>query len=143
MQPTPGYDVPSEVPYAEREISYVVFRRWSKTEGGHGRLIALFPYEFDDHQGYKVNSYEHVGQHASADYQAVISRTVALDLSVRKDSQDQKELTRELENELGYRVEPIQRMNARTREKAQRAYRTMLKKNGLVPASYWPEIILD
>lgn len=48
----------------------VVFRVW---KGLHDDVIALFPEEEAEH-GF-CNSYEHVGQHGSADYSLIISRT--------------------------------------------------------------------
>lgn len=136
MSAQTSYLDPANVPYAERTPTTVIFRRWPKSEGG--QLIALFPYEYDDYAAYKCSSYMHVGQHASADASAVISRTKAVPLT----DQDVIDLTRELEDVIGYRLVPAKVQNARLREKAQYAYRLHLKQTGLVPVTYWPEIKL-
>ena len=47
----------------------VVFRVWQP----EGTVLALFPYE-KEHSGL-CSSYEHVGQHASADYTGCIQRS--------------------------------------------------------------------
>lgn len=57
---------------AEHETP-VIFRVWPKSEGGG--VIALFPTCPAQHQGYSVDSYEHIGQHGSADLHGVIGRT--------------------------------------------------------------------
>lgn len=48
----------------------VVFRVWPGKEGG---VIALFPGV--DEGGGRCSSYEHVGQHAPADYAGCVART--------------------------------------------------------------------
>ncbi len=53
----------------------VIFRKWSKSEGGG--IIALFPTELGTDDPYTSNSYEHVGQHGSADPVGLIQRTTA------------------------------------------------------------------
>lgn len=45
----------------------VVFRVWNNQNFAAHRIIALFPHEAWDLNG-NVVSYEHVGQHAAADY---------------------------------------------------------------------------
>ncbi len=59
----------------DTDTTKVVFRVWKGTSGAgfKGQVIALFPEEDEGH-GF-CNSYEHVGQHGSADYRLVISRT--------------------------------------------------------------------
>lgn len=54
----------------EIKRTVVIFRRW-RWEGRE--VLALFPCE-DDGNG-KVLSYEHVGQHAGADYTGCMKRT--------------------------------------------------------------------
>jgi len=49
----------------------VVFRKFKD----HGDIIALFPREPCDRQGYLCSSYQHVGQHGSAD-PGIVSITV-------------------------------------------------------------------
>ncbi len=53
----------------------VLFRKWPKSEGGD--IIALFPTELGTNDPYTSSSYEHVGQHGSADPIGVIQRTKA------------------------------------------------------------------
>lgn len=48
----------------------VIFRKWKDNED----IIALFP-EDTDRRKLTVNSYEHLGQHAAADYDGVIALT--------------------------------------------------------------------
>lgn len=52
-------------------VTFVVFRKWSAKQGGD--VIALFPYEKHDYR--HCVCYEHVGQHGSALYEAVIQMT--------------------------------------------------------------------
>lgn len=70
----------------------VVFRRWHC-----GGVCALFPYEPNDLQGLYCLSYEHVGQHGSADYDGMISRTKP----VKADDPDVRDLVSELKR-IGY-----------------------------------------
>lgn len=51
------------------ELTTVVFRTWRDV----GTVLALFPYEIEERG--LCSSYEHVGQHGSADYQGCIART--------------------------------------------------------------------
>jgi hypothetical protein len=113
-----------------------MFRRFPKKEGGE--VIALFPYELDDYQGYKCSSYMHVGQHASAGYSAIVSCTKPAKLT----DVDVVALTAELEHQIGYRLVPAQMVNARLLDKARLDYRTHLKRSGAVPSTWWPEIAL-
>ncbi len=53
----------------------VIFRKWPKSEGGD--IIALFPAEPGTDDPYTCSSYEHVGQHGSADPVGLIGRTTA------------------------------------------------------------------
>jgi hypothetical protein len=54
----------------EIDEEIVILRRWRKRDGGG--VIALWPNQRD---GWTVQSFEHVGQHGPASYNAVISRT--------------------------------------------------------------------
>lgn len=54
------------------EKTIVVFRRWRARPR---TIIALFPGEPADRNGYMCESFEHVGQHGHADYQGVIAAT--------------------------------------------------------------------
>jgi len=51
----------------------VIFRKWPKREGGD--VIALFPTLVGTMNPYTCDSYEHVGQHGSADPQEVVWAT--------------------------------------------------------------------
>ena len=51
----------------------VIFRKWPKREGGD--VIVLFPTLVGTMDPYTCESYEHVGQHGSADPQAVVWAT--------------------------------------------------------------------
>jgi len=55
----------------DTETTVVVFRKWGKRNGGG--IIALFPLDTDS--TYFCNSYEHVGQHAMANYVGVVSQS--------------------------------------------------------------------
>lgn len=52
------------------EKTKVVFRVWPD-----GHVLALFPDELGDVRGFQCLSYQHVGQHSSADYDYCISAT--------------------------------------------------------------------
>jgi hypothetical protein len=51
----------------------VIFRKWPESEGGD--VIAIFPTEVGTLDPYTSSSYEHVGQHGSADPVGLIQRT--------------------------------------------------------------------
>ena len=51
----------------------VIFRKWSKSEGGD--IIAIFPTENGTNDPYTSSSYEHIGQHGSAEPVGLIQRT--------------------------------------------------------------------
>ena len=53
------------------ESTLVIFRKWR--DGGD--IIALFPAEPSDINGYYCEAYEHVGQHGGADYFGIINAT--------------------------------------------------------------------
>ena len=57
----------------DTEPVVVIFRKWQTVQDGHG-VIALFPCEPGWRYGL-VMSYEHDGQHGSADPNMVIRRT--------------------------------------------------------------------
>lgn len=56
------------------ETTRVIFRRWKK--GSNKTIIALFPRELGNTTEYTCMSYEHVGQHGSADPIKVIRETI-------------------------------------------------------------------
>lgn len=70
----------------------VVFRKWLNPSRD---IIALFPLEPSDVAGIYCMSYEHFGQHGSADYTAAMLRTVTAD------PEEYAELKAELEK-IGY-----------------------------------------
>ena len=79
----------------------VVFRMWR--ESGQDEVIALFPYEIADYIG-NCWSYMQVGQHSSAAYNHVMSRSrPATEL-------EYVDLKTELEN-IGYKLKVIERVN--------------------------------
>ena len=80
----------------------VIFRRWQYSGG----VIALFPELPVDHDGWLCTSYEHVGQHAAADYHGVVARTVPATASERE------ALRREL-SQVGYVLRFIRRASGR------------------------------
>src|SRR3990167_7742944 len=51
----------------------VIFRKWPKSEGGD--IIAIFPTEPGTNDPYTSSSYEHIGQHGSADPVGLVQRT--------------------------------------------------------------------
>ena len=59
---------------AVNPITEVIFRKYPKKEGG--QIIALFPYVCERRFG-TCESYMHVGQHGTADYQGVMQTTKA------------------------------------------------------------------
>lgn len=88
----------------DEEKTIVIFRKYVKTkwtpEYGVGDIIALFPDEVDS-PGY-INSYQHVGQHGSADYNTVMRMTKPAKPS------EYAELKEELES-MGYNLEVKQK----------------------------------
>ena len=54
-------------------VTPVIFRVWPKKEGGG--VIALFPTHPGTNDPHTCDSYEHVGQHGSADCHGLIGRT--------------------------------------------------------------------
>lgn len=88
---------------SNQETTVVIFRRWPKREGGE--VFALFPYDIATLHGH-VSSYEHIGQHASADLQLCINATTPASLI----EEDTHALHEELER-IGYKLEIKQRVN--------------------------------
>jgi len=91
-------------------ITEVVFRKFKD-----GTIIALFPYEFSDRNGYFCISYMHLGQHSSTDYTHVISKTK----SVKED--EYNSLLRELES-IGYNLIVIHKVTASKLYEARNKY---------------------
>lgn len=93
-----------------REPDRVIIRRWrAGPEEPEGSVIALFP---DDPQGVGlVQSYEHVGQHGTANYNGVVAQTTL----VRPGDPDALELLTELRR-IGYNpLQMLRRVRRRTR----------------------------
>jgi hypothetical protein len=78
-------------------INKVVFRVWH-----NGDVIALFPELPFDRDGLYCTSYEHVGQHGSADYHGCVC------LTRPAKPHEYRDLARELENR-GYRLKVVHR----------------------------------
>jgi hypothetical protein len=89
-----------------KRLDLVVFRKWKDT----GDLIALFPELPSDSYGVYCDSYEHVGQHAAADYYGVIRHTMP---AVRS---EYRRLAAELRR-IGYRLRPLKRASSRHHER--------------------------
>jgi hypothetical protein len=105
--PNPGCrtcDGSGEIPITE-----VVFRVWigkDKTEAEG--VLALFPYE-QAAPGY-CDSFEHIGQHGSADYRGLVGGGWNRRTRPAK-PEEYAGLKRELENCYGYRLKVIKRAN--------------------------------
>ena len=96
----------------KEEPTKVIFRKWRG-----GNVLALFPEIPADIHGQFCQSYEHIGQHGSADYTHCIGKTTPANPG---EYQDLKE---ELEK-IGYRLNVVDRitpaMGKARRENAQR-----------------------
>lgn len=75
---------------ARAETVDVIFRKWPKTEGGD--VIALFPGLAGNAQPHTCSSYQHVGQHGTADLGA-LTHTLA-----KATPEEYADLKRELES---------------------------------------------
>jgi hypothetical protein len=84
----------------------VVFRKWKDS----GDVIALFPEEPSDINGWYCDAYEHVGQHGGADYFGGIRLTRPA--SAAESAALAEELTR-----IGYKLKSIKRASARHHER--------------------------
>lgn len=93
-------EVRPDAPVKDATPTIVVFRKWKSG----GTVIALFPAEREG-AGY-CSSYEHVGQHGSADYSHVVSQTV------KAIPGEYAALRAELES-IGYLLEVRQRFDRR------------------------------
>lgn len=102
----------------------VIFRKWPKREGGD--VIALFPAELGTYDPYTCGSYQHVGQHGSADPHMVVNATK------KAKPEEYADLKRELESapyHYRFRVyEKLQRTFLKTRQEEARRLRN-LKRN--------------
>jgi hypothetical protein len=98
----------------ENETTLVVFRRWRDTND----IIALFPAEPSDIEGWYCLSYERVGQHSGADYYGVIQAT-------RPATEDEAaSLAQELTH-IGYSLQPIRRASQAVHERRKATARAL------------------
>lgn len=96
------------------ETTLVVFRRWRDS----GDIIALFPAEPSDINGWYSLSYERIGQHSGADYHGVVQATrPATDEEAASLAQ---ELTR-----IGYKLKPIKRASHSVHERRRATARAL------------------
>jgi len=79
----------------DKEVTEVIFR-FDKEFG----VYAIFPYQIETFQG-EVNSYAHIGQHMSVDYDNCV-RT-----SRPATESEYRNLFNELENSIGYNLKVI------------------------------------
>lgn len=87
----------------DTEITPVIFRKWKKRDGGG--VLALFPAQCGTNDLYTCGSFEHVGQHGSADPLGVMERT---NKALPK---EYEALKRELEDPpYGYRLKVYKRL---------------------------------
>lgn len=100
--------------YDLTEIVPVIFRRDSKSQGGD--CFAMFPTIPSDTAGRYITSYQHIGQHSSADYVGCINRSMPCDI---RTEEDVRELYQELYR-IGYRMKIVQR-NSRAMQDSLRA----------------------
>lgn len=97
----------------------VVFRKWLDC----GDIIALFPEQPADINGWFCDAYEHVGQHGGAEYHGVIRRTRPAH------ADEYANLADELRH-IGYALRPIRRASWRHHTKRRRAARKVAKDTG-------------
>jgi len=83
-------------------ITDIVFRV-DTSKDFKGTVFALFPHEVSDEKGH-VNSYQHVGQHSSADYNHCINTSK---LATAEEYADLKE---EMES-IGYKINVVKKRN--------------------------------
>jgi hypothetical protein len=80
----------------------IVFRV-DKSRDFSGQVFALFPHECDNHNG-NVTSYQHVGQHSSANYKH------CLEVSKSATPEQYADLLKELVS-IGYEVNVVKKQN--------------------------------
>ena len=85
------------------KINIDVIFRVDTSKDFKGTVFALFPHEIADHK-YNVLSYQHIGQHSSADYNSCIR------YSRPANQFEYNDLKKELES-IGYELNIIKRMN--------------------------------
>lgn len=100
-------------------ITPIIFRKW---RGKDGTIFALFPAECASCNGDTCSSFEHVGQHAAADYGFCIAQ------STPATPDEYAALKRELESEpYNYRLQVCQRRTPQHRAEFDRQYRALRK----------------
>lgn len=110
----------------DTHVTEVVFRKWKKREDAYQSVIALFPYVFDDSRGHLCMSYQHTGQHGSANYNWLVS--VSNPPTVPAGPEEYADLKRELER-IGYNLKVIKKVNSTKLTKARETYRNELVSN--------------
>jgi hypothetical protein len=96
------------------ETTLVIFRRWRDT----GDIIALFPAEPSDINGWFCLSYERLGQHSGADYHGVIQATTPAT------DEEAAYLADEL-TKIGYNLQPIKRASQTVHERRRATARAL------------------
>ncbi len=96
----------------DTELTDIIFRTETGNSVWKGTVFALFPHECSDNNG-NVTSYQHIGQHGSADYHHCIAT------SKLATPAEYADLKKEMEG-LGYKIRVIKRQN---REKYLASYR--------------------
>jgi hypothetical protein len=91
----------------DKQPTKMIFRKYRDT----GEIIALLPYEIADQNGH-VGSYMHLGQHGAADLHYVMQRTAPAT------EQEHAPLLAELEENFGYMVQPVKRINKKLHYRA-------------------------
>lgn len=86
----------------DKHITEVVFR-CDKSGDFKGIVFALLPHEVSDRNGH-VTSYQHVGQHSSADYNGCVTD------SRLATEEEYKDLKKEMEG-LGYNLKVVKKRN--------------------------------
>jgi hypothetical protein len=81
----------------EEKSIEVIFRKMKNNQYGKGGIIALFPYQVENNKGH-VLSYEHQGQHSSANYNHIVQN------SRLATPEEYQNLKRELTNDVGYKL---------------------------------------
>jgi hypothetical protein len=96
------------------ETTLVVFRRWPDT----GDIIALFPAEPSDINGWYCLSYERIGQHSGADYHGVV------EASRPATDEEAAPLADEL-TKVGYNLQSIKRASQAVHERRRATARAL------------------
>jgi len=98
----------------DNQTTLVVFRRWRATDD----VIALFPAEPSDINGWYCLSYEHVGQHSGADYFGVVQAT-------RPATEEEAAPLAEELTRIGYKLNTIKRASQSVHERRRATARAL------------------